>query len=84
MVFGRFRRSVNVPEPAVRRVDEGDDLALSGTDGPTAAEEVDLVIGISAAAEVKGQMEVEQAGVGSRSRPLPVERRCPAKRCEGI
>ena len=40
-------------------------LPGGGTDGPTATEEVDLVIGVDAAAQVQCQMEVQQAVVGT-------------------
>jgi len=55
------------PELAVGMVNKGHGMALRGADKPASAEEVDLMIGIAAAAEVKSQMEVKQAGVGTGS-----------------
>ena len=42
------------PELALGMVNEGDGMTSGGTDGPTATEEVDLVVGIDASAEVEG------------------------------
>jgi hypothetical protein len=47
-------------------VDEGDGVAGGGTDGPTATEEINLVVGIDASLQMQGQMEIQQAGVGTR------------------
>ena len=55
------------PELAERVVDEGDGRALGWRNGPTAAEEVDLEVGIDAAAQVERQMPVQQGG--GRARP---------------
>ena len=62
-VFGWFRGLGDDPELAVGMMDEGDGPALGGADGPAAAEEVDLVVGVAAAGEVQGQMKVEQARI---------------------
>ena len=51
------------PELALGMMDECDGMAASGGDGPTAAEKIDLVVGVDAAAEVDGQVEIQQAGV---------------------
>lgn len=66
-IFRRFGGLGNDPELAVWMMNEGDGVALSRGDGPTASQEVDLVVGIAAAAEVEGQMEVEQTGVWARA-----------------
>ena len=47
-------------------VNEGDGLAHGGGDGPAAAEEIDLVVGIDAALAVQCQMEIKQGGLGTR------------------
>jgi len=44
-------------------VDDGDGVALGGADGPTPAEEVDLMIGVETAGEVEGEVKVEEAGI---------------------
>lgn len=41
--------------------------AGGGADGPALAEEVDLVIGVDAATQVQGQMQVQQTGGGARA-----------------
>jgi hypothetical protein len=46
-------------------IDEDDGLASGGGDGPTAAKEVNLEIGVDTATAVQSQMEVQQAGVGT-------------------
>ena len=66
-VFGRFRGLGDDPELAAGMMDERDGMAGGGCDGPTAAEEVDLVVGIASATEVEGQVQVEEAGGGSRA-----------------
>jgi len=42
-------------------------MASGGTDRPTATEEINLVVGVDASGEVQRQMEVQQAGVGTRT-----------------
>lgn len=49
-------------------VNEGHGLPGGGTDGPTAPAEVDLVIGVDAAAQVQRQVQVRQ-GWGRDSHP---------------
>jgi len=44
-------------------MDDGDGMTLGGPDGPTAAEEVDLLICVEAAREVEGEMKVQKAGI---------------------
>jgi len=51
------------PELALGMIDEGDGLAGGGCDGPTATEEINLVVVVYAATAVERQMEIEQAGV---------------------
>jgi len=36
-----------------------------GTDGPASAQEVHLVVGVDPPAQVHGQMEIQEAGVGT-------------------
>ena len=48
-------------------VDEGDGSALGWRNGPAPAEEVDLEVGIDAAAQVERQVQVQQGG--GRARP---------------
>lgn len=55
------------PELTLGMVNEGHGMAGGGTDGPTATEEINLVVSVDAAAEVERQMEVQQAGVGTRT-----------------
>jgi hypothetical protein len=55
------------PELAVGMMNDRHGLAGGGTDGSTATEEVDLVIGVDAAAPVQRQMQVQQAGDGTGS-----------------
>ena len=42
------------PELALGMVNESDGMPSGGTDRPTATEEVDLVVGVDASAEVEG------------------------------
>jgi len=51
------------PELGVGMVNQGHVMPSSGTNRPTAAEEVDLVISIDPSAEVQRQMQVQQARV---------------------
>ena len=53
------------PELAVGMADDGDGLAGRGADGPTPSEKVDLVIEVAATPEMKGQVEIQEAGVGT-------------------
>ena len=62
-VFGRFRRCGDDPELASWMVDDRDGAALCGADGPTAAQEVYLVVGVEPAREVESKVEVEKAGI---------------------
>ena len=55
------------PELAERMVDEGDGGALGWRNGPTAAEEVDLEVGIDPAAQMERQMQIQKGG--GRTRP---------------
>ena len=55
------------PELAMGMVDESHGMARGGTDRPTTTEEINLVVGVDASAEVQGQMEVQQAGVRTRA-----------------
>jgi len=54
------------PELALGMVNEGDGMPGGGTDRPTATEEINLVIGVDASAEVQGQMEIQEGGIGTR------------------
>ncbi len=55
------------PELAMGMVDESHGMARGGTDRPTTAEEINLVVGVDASGEVQRQMEVQQAGVRTRA-----------------
>jgi hypothetical protein len=46
-------------------VNEGHGLASGGTDRPTAAQEIDLMIGIDAASKMQRQVKIQQTGVGT-------------------
>lgn len=71
-VFGWFWRLGDDPELAPWMVYDGDGPTLGRTDGPTAAEEVDLLIGVEAAGEVECEVEVQEAGVGTRAHGIAV------------
>ena len=64
-VFGWFRGRGDDPKLSAGMVDDGDGVALGGADGPTPSEEVDLVIGVEAAREMEGEVEIEEAGIGA-------------------
>jgi len=55
------------PELALGMVDEGDGMASSSADGPTAAQEINLVVGVDASGQVECQMEIQQARIGTRT-----------------
>jgi len=55
------------PELAFGMVNEGDGMPSGGTDRPATTEEVDLVVGVDTSAEVDGEMEIQEAGVGTRT-----------------
>ena len=65
MLFRSFRGLGDDPELAFWVVNQGHGMPGGGTDGPTASEEVNLVVGVDAASEVERQMEVQEAGVGT-------------------
>jgi hypothetical protein len=50
---------IDDPELAVGMVNEGDGLAVGGSDGAATTEEIDLLIGIDPATAMQGQMEIE-------------------------
>src|ERR1043165_4782778 len=70
----RLGRVRHYPELALGMIDEGHGVAQGGTDLPTAAEEVDLVVGVETAAQVQSQMEVPpglgRGRLGARSAVL--------------
>jgi hypothetical protein len=53
------------PELAIGMVNEGYGLTCGGCNGPTATEEINLVVCVDAAAAVQRQMEIKQAGGGT-------------------
>ena len=55
------------PELVFGMVNEGDGMPSGGTDRPATTEEVDLVVGVDTSAEVDGEMEIQEAGVGTRT-----------------
>ena len=55
------------PELALWMVNEGDGMPSGRTDWPAATKEVDLVVGVDTSAEVDGEMEIQEAGVGTRT-----------------
>jgi hypothetical protein len=54
----------NDPEALVGMVDHGDDFGAGGGDGPVLAQEVQGVIGVEAALEIEGQVEVQEGDWG--------------------
>ena len=69
----------NDPEALAGMVDDGDGLAGGGRDGPSVAKEVQRVIGVEAALDVEGQMQVQQrhGGHGPQLRTLFLEGQFP-------
>lgn len=61
----------NDPKLATGMVDDGEGSAMGGADGPATAQEIDLVIGVAAAREVKRQVEVQEAGIRRRAQGVP-------------
>ena len=55
------------PELAERMMNEGDGCTLGWSHGPTAAQKVDLEVGIDPAAQVERQMQIQQGS--GRTRP---------------
>lgn len=55
------------PEALERVVDDGHELVGHGGDGPVFAKEVEGVVGIEAALEIEGQVEIEQGHGGRRA-----------------
>jgi hypothetical protein len=45
-------------------MNDGDEVTMGGTDGPAAAEEIDLVIMIRAATGMDSEVEVQEAAFG--------------------
>ena len=66
-IQGRFGRLGHDPELGVGMVAERHGLARGGADGPALAKEVDLLVSVDAAVPVQGQMQVQQAGIGTRA-----------------
>ena len=55
------------PKLALRMVNNGHSMASGGADWPASAQEINLVIGVDAACEVQGQMEIQQTGIRTRA-----------------
>ncbi len=55
------------PELAMGMVDEGDGMPGGGADRPATTEEINLVVGIDTSSEVQRQMEIQEAGIGTRT-----------------
>lgn len=55
------------PEPSQWMMDQGDSKPFCWSNGPTAAQKVDLVVSIDAAAQMERQMEVQERGWGTRT-----------------
>ena len=53
------------PELAFGMMNNGHGVLGGGADGPASAQEVDLVVGVDPPAQMKGQMEIQEAGVGA-------------------
>ena len=53
------------PELACGMMNDGHGVSGRGTDRPASTQEIDLVVGVDAPAQVKGQMEIQEAGVGT-------------------
>ena len=75
------RRLRDHPEALAGVVDDGDGFSGGGCDWPGAAEEVEGVIGVEAALDVEGQMEIEQGrgGHGPQLRPLFLQGQIPGR-----
>ena len=80
-ILGWERRLGHGPELAQRMMNEGDGGSLGWGNGPTAAQEVDLVVGLDPAAQVERQMQVQQGGMaGKDAGPCAAPPRLCAKR----
>ena len=62
-----LRRLRYDPELALRMMNDGHSMASGGADWPASAQEINLVIGVDAACEVQGQMEIQQTGIRTRA-----------------
>lgn len=62
-VFRGFWGLGHDPELALGMVNESDGVASRGTDGPAPTQEIHLLVGVDAAAEVQRQMEIQQRGI---------------------
>jgi len=71
-VFRWFPGCGDNPELAVGMVDDGDGVAEGGCDFPAAAWEVDLVIGVAAAAKMEGEVKIEEAHLRSGTHGIAV------------
>lgn len=69
--MARIGRLRNDPEALMGVMDDGDDLGMAGGHGPGLAQEVQGVIGVEAALEVEGQVEVQQRDRGRRAQAGP-------------
>ena len=65
MIFGRFGWLGDDPELVEGMMNNGDGVPGGGADGPASTEEVNLPISVDPAAQVKRQMEIQEAGVGT-------------------
>ena len=53
------------PELACGMMNNGHGVLGGGADGPASAQEIDRVVGVDPAAQMNGQMEIQEAGVGT-------------------
>lgn len=66
-IFWGLRRLGYDPELALRMMNDGDGMASGSADGPASTQEINLLIGVDAASEVQGEMEIQQAGIRTRT-----------------
>src|SRR5438270_8845093 len=64
------------PEALCRVVNDGNNFVWDGSDGPGFAQEVQSVIGVKAALEVNGQMEIQQGHGGHRAQAIALFFEC--------
>ena len=80
-ILGWERRLGHGPELAQRMMNEGDGGSLGWGNGPTAAQKVDLMVGLDPAAQMERQMQVQQGGMaGKDAGPCAAPPRLCAKR----
>ena len=66
-IFWGLRRLGDDPELTLRMMNDGDGMASGGTDWPASTQEINLMIGVDASSEVQGEMEIQKAGIRTRT-----------------